>query len=157
MKMTATCGVQKFRWREKNKSLLKILGVVNTGRPLQVKYWAGGRDPCNPCGVDAYERGKGGDTCTGLFECMCTCGWLQCALFARPASATDECRRRCIDAVFLPARRYASAATSYDPVSVCPCLCVCLFVCPSQVGLLSKWLRGVFGMEASFDLSYTVL
>jgi len=29
-------------------------GVVNTGRPLQVKYW-GGHDPCNPCGVDAYE------------------------------------------------------------------------------------------------------
>ena len=25
------------------------MGVVNTGRPLQVKYW--GRDPC---GVDAY-------------------------------------------------------------------------------------------------------
>jgi len=22
---------------------------------LQVKYWGGGRDPCNPCGVDAYE------------------------------------------------------------------------------------------------------
>ena len=31
----------------------KILRVVNTGRPQQVKYW-GGRDPCNPCGVDAY-------------------------------------------------------------------------------------------------------
>jgi len=23
----------------KNKTLVKILGVVNTGRPLQVKYW----------------------------------------------------------------------------------------------------------------------
>jgi len=39
MKMTATCGIQKFRRREKNKTLVKILGVVNTGRPLQVKYW----------------------------------------------------------------------------------------------------------------------
>jgi len=29
--------------------LTKILGVVNTGGPVQVKYW--GRDPC---GVDAY-------------------------------------------------------------------------------------------------------
>jgi len=36
----------------KNKTLVKILGVVNTGRPLQVKYW-GRRDPYNPCGVDA--------------------------------------------------------------------------------------------------------
>ena len=24
---------------KKNKTLVKILGVVNTGRPLQVKYW----------------------------------------------------------------------------------------------------------------------
>ena len=34
----------------------KLEGVVNTGRPLQVKYWGGGRDPCNPCGVDAYAE-----------------------------------------------------------------------------------------------------
>jgi len=41
IKMTATCGIQKFRRREKNRTLVKILGVVNspTGRPLQVKYW----------------------------------------------------------------------------------------------------------------------
>ena len=38
MKMTATCGIQKFRWREKIKHLSKW-GVVNTGRPLHVKYW----------------------------------------------------------------------------------------------------------------------
>jgi len=40
----------------KNTTLVKILGGgggVNTGRPLQIKY-LGGRDPCNPCGVDAY-------------------------------------------------------------------------------------------------------
>ena len=32
-------GIQKFRWREKIKHLSKYWGVVNTGRPLQVKYW----------------------------------------------------------------------------------------------------------------------
>jgi len=46
MKMTATCGIQKFRWREKNKTLVKILGVVNTRRLLQVKYW--GSRPLTP-------------------------------------------------------------------------------------------------------------
>ena len=35
---------------------------------------------------------------------------------------------------FLRARCYASAGTSHDPVSVCLCLSVCL----SQVGILSK-------------------
>jgi len=29
---------------------------------------------------------------------------------------------------FLPARRYANAGTSYDPVSICVCLFVCLSV-----------------------------
>jgi len=38
------------------KKLVKILGVINTGRPLQVIFLAGGRDPCNPCGVDAMHR-----------------------------------------------------------------------------------------------------
>jgi len=36
----------------KNKTLVKILGVVNTGRPCRSNI--GGCDPCNPCGVDAY-------------------------------------------------------------------------------------------------------
>jgi len=40
---------------------------------------------------------------------------------------------------FLPARRYASAGTSYGPVSVRPS--VCLSVCLSQVGVLSKRLN----------------
>jgi len=39
MKMAATCGIQKFRRRGKIKHLSKYWGVVNTGRPLQVKYW----------------------------------------------------------------------------------------------------------------------
>jgi len=51
MKMTATCGIQKFRWREKIKHLSKYWGVVNTRRPLQVKYW-GVATPATP--VDAY-------------------------------------------------------------------------------------------------------
>ena len=38
---------------KKLKHLSKYWGVVNTGRPLHVKYW-GVRDPCNPCGIDAY-------------------------------------------------------------------------------------------------------
>jgi len=52
---------------------------------------------------------------------------------------------------FLPARRYASAGISYGPD---------VSVCLSQVGVLLKWYVGrielVFGMEASFDQSYTV-
>ena len=36
---------------------------------------------------------------------------------------------------FLPARRYATAGTSYGPVSVCVCL--------SQVGVLSKRMDGI--------------
>jgi len=49
----------------------------------------------------------------------------------------------------LPARRYASAGTSYGRVSVCL----------PQVGVLLKQLNesGWFGTGASFDLSYTVL
>jgi len=53
---------------------------------------------------------------------------------------------------FLPARRYASAGTSYGPVSVS------LSVCLLQVGVLSKEMNGLicfFGTEASFDQSYT--
>ena len=47
MKVTATCGIQKFRWKEKKiKTLVKILGVVNTGRPPQIKYW--GSRPLQP-------------------------------------------------------------------------------------------------------------
>ena len=46
--MTATCGIQKFPLAGKNKTLVKILG----GR--QHRSNIGGRDPCNPWGVDAY-------------------------------------------------------------------------------------------------------
>ena len=55
MKMTATCGIEKFRWREKNKTLVKILGG-RQHRTTPAASNIGGRDPCNPCGVDAYGR-----------------------------------------------------------------------------------------------------
>jgi len=55
----------------------------------------------------------------------------------------------------VPAPRRAGAATSYGPVSACLCLW------PSDTNRSSVELDGrielVFGKEASFDLSYTVL
>jgi len=53
MKMTATCCIQKFRWREKNKTLVKLLGG-HQHRTTPAGQILGGRDSCNPCGVDAY-------------------------------------------------------------------------------------------------------
>jgi len=52
---------------------------------------------------------------------------------------------------FLPARRYASAGTSYGPLSVCLCV-----TSRSSVEAAER-IGQVLGMEASFDLSYTVL
>jgi len=49
------------------------------------------------------------------------------------------CRKESTIYAFLPARRYASAGTSYGPVSDCLSACVC--VCLSQVGVLSKRLN----------------
>jgi len=57
MKMTANCGIQKFRCREKIKHLSKYWGVVNTGRPLQVKYW-GVATPATPAALTPMERGS---------------------------------------------------------------------------------------------------
>ena len=68
----------------------------------------------------------------------------------------DYCIDNCYQ--FLPARRYASAGTSHGPVSVR--LCVCLSVCLSQVGVLSKRMNEsswFFGTGASFDPRFTVL
>ena len=52
--------------------------------------------------------------------------------------------------IFLPARRYVSAGISYGPVSVC--VSVTSRCSVEVVG----WIELVFGMEASFDQSYTV-
>jgi len=56
---------------------------------------------------------------------------------------------------FLPARRYASAGTSYGPVSVC--LSLCLSVTSRSSIQTAERIELVFGMGASFDLSYSVL
>jgi len=53
---------------------------------------------------------------------------------------------------YLPVLRYAGVGTSYGPVSVC--------LCPSQVGSsveTNERIELVYGMGASFRLSYTVL
>ena len=39
MKMTATCGIQKFRWRGKIKTLVKILGVATPATPGRWRLW----------------------------------------------------------------------------------------------------------------------
>ena len=49
------------------------------------------------------------------------------------------CRKESTIYAFLPARRYASAGTSYGPVSDCLSACVCVSL--SQVGVLSKRLN----------------
>ena len=54
---------------------------------------------------------------------------------------------------FLRARRYASACTSYGPVSVSACLSVTSW-CSVEP---AERIELVFGMEASFHPSYTVL
>jgi len=55
----------------------------------------------------------------------------------------------------LPARRYASAGTSYVPVSVC--LSVCLSDTRWSSIEIDERINVVFGMQASFDQSYTVV
>jgi len=57
--------------------------------------------------------------------------------------------------LFLPARCYASAGSSFGPACASVSVCLCL----SQVSVI---IRGeqidlVFGMEAFFDQSYTLL
>ena len=60
--------------------------------------------------------------------------------------------------LFLPARRYASAGTSYGPlsVSVSVCLSVCLFVASRCSVKRAERINLVVGTRASFDQSYTV-
>ena len=53
--------------------------------------------------------------------------------------------------LFLPARRYASAGTSYGPLSVC------LFVASRCSVKRAERINLVVGTRASFDQSYTVL
>ena len=55
---------------------------------------------------------------------------------------------------FLPARRHASAGTSYDPVSVSAS--VCLSVTSRCSIEMDGRIELVFGVQASIDLYYTV-
>ena len=65
--MLQTCGIRKFRWREKNKTLAKILWVVNTGRPVQVKY-CGVATPATPAAVAPMQMWQ-----TNIPDCsLCT-------------------------------------------------------------------------------------
>ena len=44
--MDCSCMHSEVPLKGKNQTLVKILGVVNTGQPLQVKYW--GSPPLQP-------------------------------------------------------------------------------------------------------------
>ena len=59
------------------------------------------------------------------------------------------------DARLCYARRYASVATSHDPVSVC--LCLCLSVTSRCSIEMAERIELVFRMGASFHPSHTVL
>ena len=48
MKMTASCGIQKFRWREKNKTLVKILGGRHHRTTPAGQILGGGSRPLQP-------------------------------------------------------------------------------------------------------------
>ena len=60
----------------------------------------------------------------------------------------------CIQLGYYP-RRYASDGTNYDPVSLS--LSVCLSVTSGCSIEMDGRIQLVFGMSASFDLSYSVL
>ena len=47
------CILSHMRWRGKNKTLVKIL-VGRLHRTTPAGQILGGRDTCDPCGVDAY-------------------------------------------------------------------------------------------------------
>jgi len=62
-------------------------------------------------------------------------------------------KQRRIGYQFLPARRYASAGTSYDPVSVSVSVSVTSRCCIK----MNERISLLFGTQASFDQSYTVI
>jgi len=86
------CILSHMRYSEvplegKNKTLVKIL-VGRLHRTTPAGQILGGRDPCDPCGVDAYER----DTAR-----ICCCG------------ATAAERRPCSNRSISPARQAHSS------------------------------------------------
>jgi len=83
----------------------------------------------------------GGNSCSGLRSAaVTTVARLTPEDRPRPLVANRSTERDIVNKrnrSFLPARRYASAGTSYGPVSICLCL--------SQVGVLSKRLTNRAG------------
>ena len=78
-------------------------------------------------------------------------------ILAREAADRNESIRCHPTFCPIPGRGYASAGTSYGPVSVC--LSVCLSVYLSQVGVLSKRIdrSSCFSQGSFFEPSYIVL
>ena len=70
------------------------------------------------------------------------------------ALALAICLPEILTELFLPARCYASVGTSYDPVT-CVCLSVCV-TCRCSIET-DRWIDLIFGVDASFYQSYTVL
>jgi len=90
---------------------------------------------------------KSWDICCNKFLLFVTWVMLQCVLILGSPKTREPHSRSADSAVdsaersgkfFLPVWRYASASTSYGPVILYPCLC--LSVCHSQVGVVSKAL-----------------
>jgi len=55
--------------------------------------------------------------------------------------------------LYVPARGFASAGTSYDPVSVCVCLSVCLSVTSRSSIEMVERIELAYGTGASFGLT----
>jgi len=106
--------------------------------------------------------------CVSVCVCVCVCVLIQsCVLTTWRRARHRECSSRWSTIAhevsklvrkFLPARRYASAGTSYGPVSVAVCLLVCLSVCYKSELYRNDWTNRVnFGTGSSFVLSYPIL
>jgi len=77
---------------------------------------------------------------TRLYKTVCRVGRVSWTLdLERVPTVADSVHTARRDQTVFPARRYASAGTSYSPVSVCLSVCVCL----SGVGVLSKRMNGL--------------
>jgi len=89
------------------------------------------------------------------FHVLCEPSLTHRNAFSRKKSFTEKFK---IDwKWFLPERRSASAGTSYGHVSVCLCRCLCLSVTSLSSIETDGRIELVFGVGASFHLSYTVL
>ena len=107
---------QKYRWRETNKTLVKILRG-RRHRTTPACQILGGHDPCNPCGVDAYDPSP--------------YGWIRAPLntcFLEPHQSTPRSVELCATDLRLFYWSYALSIWSGFYVtagrsSVCPSVC----------------------------------